>query len=562
MRTVIFLAALFYFCNPAKAQYKYYQYKDMAVLYDSVKKSIRYYYDEKGSMESFKFFSSYELNGLEPSDMVNINIAANDQRNVTVVAFDGTKKENQVYKVWKFTCNKTEFKNDISYTFTFDEAPVFRGFSWGGIGFIIKKKKRDFLVNGPNDGNWEKLPDNRATFETNSGISNTIDELAYIDDEDSRKAKENALYEARVQEAVKRNKEAEDMEAVRKKQKDSIQNAEFQKNWAAQQRAEDSLRKLPPGIRIENSTNDLIYCLNAWANQFKDRTDIVTKIASCKNSSSSCMVDNYIKLKRLFSDLRDRLSTTSSKMSRDYTSAWDQCDSARKYYSQGTNLLDKAYTSFNSAYEAARKISENYNSMTDADYNLWVQVMFRSYDEGDVFVQDAYYYLYSGYDRYLGRKCPSLKQGALAKDGNVLLQTLVGWQPILKQKFNDAEVQRANNEKNRKEALAKAADAKKKEGNLCPNCHGSGVEQVFEKCIICGGDGLTTAFKTGSRKVGDKAVYKKTDASGTETYEIRDVNVTTVEGKETVTCSVCHGKGGKYTKKTRICHVCHGAKKI
>ena len=151
-----------------------------------------------------------------------------------------------------------------------------------------------------------------------------------------------------------------------------------------------------PGIRIENSTNDLIYCLNAWANQFKDRTDIVTKIAGCKNSSSSCMVDNYIKLKRLFSDLRDRLSSTSSKMSRDYSSAWDQCDSARKYYSQGTNLLDKAYTSFNSAYEAARKISENYKSMTDADYNLWVQVMFRSYDEGDVFVQDAYYYLYPG----------------------------------------------------------------------------------------------------------------------------------------------------------------------
>ena len=38
MRTVIFLAALLYFCNPVKAQYKYYQYKDMAVLYDSVKK--------------------------------------------------------------------------------------------------------------------------------------------------------------------------------------------------------------------------------------------------------------------------------------------------------------------------------------------------------------------------------------------------------------------------------------------------------------------------------------------------------------------------------------------
>ena len=114
--------------------------------------------------------------------------------NVTVVAFDGTKRKTRYIKVWKFICNKTEFKNAINYTFTFDEAPVFRGFSWGGIGFIIKKGKQDFLVNGPNAGNWEKLPDNRATFETRSGISNTIDELAYIDDEDSRKAKENALY--------------------------------------------------------------------------------------------------------------------------------------------------------------------------------------------------------------------------------------------------------------------------------------------------------------------------------------------------------------------------------
>ena len=35
--------------------------------------------------------------------------------------------------------------------------------------------------------------------------------------------------EARVQEAVKRNKEVEEMEAVRKKQEGSIQNAEFQK---------------------------------------------------------------------------------------------------------------------------------------------------------------------------------------------------------------------------------------------------------------------------------------------------------------------------------------------
>ncbi len=554
MKFRIFLLISCLLCSSVFAQINYCCYDGVAVLFDPATQELKYYSTYDMAADSLDLRDVYKLDGVDPAEVMHVNISTMNIGDIVVVAFDPAKTSKQEYKVWRFGREKDKLQLKNHYIEVFSKAPEYNGFSENG-GFVLTRGKHAYYYDGYGKGSDEarklyNVPE-RSGREAPTGVTATTLRVYHIDCYE----KSEAQRKARLNNEAKQDQERRDKEAA-------VAKIEFDNQWTIQQKKEDSLKNLPAGIRIENSTDDLIYCLNAWANQFKSRTDIVTQIAACKNSSASCTIDQYKKLKNLFSDLRDRLSSTASKMSSHYTGAWDQCDSARKYYSQGTNLLDKAYYSFNSAYDAARKIAEQYKSMSDADYNLWVQVMYKAYDEGDVFVQDAFYYLYMGYDRYLNKKCPSLKQGALAKEGNVLLQTLVGWQPILKDKIASADVQRADNEKKRNEAQAKAADAKKKEGKVCPNCNGRGVEQVFEKCMLCGGDGKTTSFKTGKRKVGDKAVYTGTNANDVSTYEIRDVNVTTVEGKEEVFCSACKGKGGRLTNKTTTCHVCHGAKRI
>lgn len=555
MRKILFCLLCCIVCNLGYAQITYSCYKGTAALYDPASGELRYYYTNDLSVDSIEYKMSYKLEGIEAGDEVKVDISTDYYRNITVLAFNPSRTSKQTYKVWYFETNGNSCSLKSHFTETFSKAPEFNKFGGDG-NFVITIGKKVLNISWGSKSSEEGrklygIPVNERVCSTET--THTVQRVWNIEDYFVLEAK---------REAKNKNKEKEEQEQRDKEA--AVKKAEWDKEWAVKMKKEDSLKNLPAGIRIENSTDDLIYCLNTWANQFKDRTDLVTEIASCKYSNSStCMIDKYKKLKNIFSDLRDRISTTTSKMSSHYTSAWDQCDSAHKYYSKGTNLLDNAYTSFNTAYEAARKIAEQYNTMSTADYDLWVQVMFRSYDEGDVFVQDAYYYLYMGYEAYIKKKCPGMKQGPKAKEGNVLLETLANWQPILKNKTFSASLQRSVNENKRKEDLAKQKADKKAAGALCTNCNGKGVEPVFEKCIICGGDGLTTEFKTGTRKVGDKVVYKSTDQFGKEKYEIRDVNVTTVEGKETVTCKVCNGKGGKYSsKRTQTCHVCNGSKRI
>ncbi len=125
------------------------------------------------------------------------------------------------------------------------------------------------------------------------------------------------------------------------------------------------------------------------------------------------------------------------------------------------------------------------------------------------------------------------------------------------------ELSKARELKAKRDAQIAAREKEQKEaGVVCYNCNGTGVEYIYSKCFLCGGDGQTTQFVTGSKTVGQIKTFKGNTVSGNEIYEVRDNKMVTVEGKQLVTCSMCKGEGATKTNKTRVCHICNGNKKL